>query len=146
MNNKMHTPSKHSPAARKQEVSLSDPRACRDRRADWLSYFDKCKLKWAREHLARNPQIIDEYRDNPLSLKGPQSSELELLLNYFRTHPVLGRYFVYATKPWSEYQIATLSKRGQKPQILPGNTYATEMEAGFGILLERIRYLQEDAA
>ena len=124
---------------------LSDPRDHRDRKGDWLEFFDREKANWALKLLEDNPGIIEEYRDNPLSGKGHQSIALEKFQNYLRTHPVRGKYYIYAEEPWKKYRISILTARGKPPTIESDKVYASEAEAGFAVLMHRIALLRGDA-
>lgn len=124
--------------------SVSDPRDYRDRKADWLEFFDNEKLKWAKEYLERHPEIVEEYKKNPMSGKGPQSKELEMIQNYFRTHPLFGRFYIFAEEPWKKYRISILLKRGERPEIEGNDEFDTEAEAGIGVLMHRIAHIRGD--
>lgn len=121
---------------------VSDPRDHRDRKADWLEFFDKEKLKWALEHLEQHPGIVEEYKNNPTSRKEPQSKELEMLQNYFRTHPLFGRFYIFAEEPWKKYRISILLKRGERPEIDGDDEFGSEAEAGYGVLMHRIAHIR----
>ena len=121
---------------------VRDPRDYRDRKADWLEFFDNEKLKWAAEHLERNPDILEEYKNNPMSREEPQSKELEMLQNYFRTHPLFGRFYIYAEEPWKKYRISILLRRGERPEVEGDDQYGSEAEAAFGVLMHRIAHIR----
>lgn len=84
-------------------------------------------------------ELIAEHAAKPL---GQHSDALERVLQYFRRQPTAGKYIVVATKAWGEYRIGVLSEaRGQVPEVLEDETFATEEEALHGIFVRRVRDL-----
>jgi hypothetical protein len=88
------------------------------------------------------PELLEEHRTNPLWFDGPQSHELQAVLNYVRRQPQSGKYVIVAVKPWEDYRIGVLSGvRGVPPVVRDEPRFATEQEAMHGVFLARVRDL-----
>lgn len=121
--------------------SVSDPRAYRDKQEDWYAHFDGTR----RQEIASllTDEVIAEHEANPIGYRNFHSPQLQRVLNYMRTQPVLGKYFVYTRKAWQDYGIAVIQNRGEAPELLEGHSYASEVEAMHAVFLLRAQEIRD---
>lgn len=117
---------------------VTRPADYRDRAGDWYAYHDRERRKEIAAILRDHAEVIDEHEDNPIGYRGHHSPELQRVLNYMRTAPILGKYFVYASEPWKGYRLATIDERGKPPEVMDEPVYASEEEAMHGVFLKRV--------
>ena len=118
-------------------MGLANPSEFPDKASSWNEEFDRRR----RADMLRllTDDVIAEHEANPLGYRHFHSWPLQRVLNYFRAQPVLGKYFVYASKPWHEYRIAVVVGRGEPAEILEEPVFATEEEAMHGVFMRRVR-------
>jgi hypothetical protein len=117
-------------------MSLAYPNDYDDRALVWYGYHDRIRREEIRNLI--DDELIAEHEANPIGYRQFHSPRLQRVLNYFRTQPVLGKYFVYATEPWEEYRIAIVRERGQPPDILEEPIFGSEEQAMHGVFLRRV--------
>ena len=110
-----------------------------DKAPDWYEEYDRRRRLEIRSLLTA--EVISEHEANPLGYRHFHSPALQRVLNYLRSQPILGKYFVYASKPWQEYRIAAVVERGQPPHVFDEPVFATEEEAMHGVFLRRVEDL-----
>jgi branched-chain amino acid transport system permease protein len=121
-------------------MGVSQPSDYPDRSEAWLAEFARRRREEIR-HLLTD-EVVAEHAANPLGYRRFHTAGLQHVLNYFRSQPVLGKYFVYASVPWREYRIAAVSERGERALILDEPVFATEEEAMHGVFLRRVDELR----
>lgn len=78
-----------------------------------------------------------EYRGAPI---GPHSPTLQMILDYFRSLPVEGKYVVVCSKPHHAWTLARLTNDRSAPiEILPDTTFGSFAEAEWEIFKRRWR-------
>ncbi|WP_156526206.1 hypothetical protein [Mycobacterium adipatum] len=122
-------------------LALSDPTCLRDKEADWFLFYDASRTATVRALLEKHPEIVEEHERNPLSRAGEQSQALQILLNFFRGHPTLGKFYVYAQRPWLDYRIATLTERGAPPTFIDQRSFPDENAAAHAVFVLRVESL-----
>jgi hypothetical protein len=125
-------------------MGLATPSDFPDKAQDWDEEFDRRRRPEIERLLTDD--VIAEHEANPLGYRDFHSWELQRVLNYFRAQPVLGKYFVYASKPWEEYRIAVVVGRGEPPAILSEPVFVTEEEAMHGVFMRRVADLRASAS
>jgi hypothetical protein len=124
-------------------MGLSRPSDFPDKGMVWWEHYDRRR----RAEIAGliDADVIAEHEANPLGYRSFHSPRLQRILNYFRSQPILGKYFVYASEPWREYRIAMVVERGEPATILDEPVFATEEEAMHGVFMRRIADLRARA-
>jgi hypothetical protein len=123
-------------------MGLVDPSHHHDKAHDWIEYFGAQRRQEILDLLT--DEIIDEHKANPIGYRKFHSPELQRVLNYFRTQPILGKYYVYSSEPWEDYRIAVVVERGKAPAILEEPVFASEEEAMHGVFLRRVADLRAE--
>ena len=120
-------------------MPLSDPASCRDKTLDWMTYFNASR----REALAQlvTPELIAEYQNDPSGSNARHSPALQEVLIFLRTQPVEGKPFAYVEEPHRKYRIGRMQGRGNAPEILDAEVFATERDAIHAVFLHRLRWL-----
>ena len=121
-------------------MSFTSPDGFRDRQDDWLAYYDSTRRPEVLELIT--PELISEHERNPVGYRGFHSPDLQRVLNYLRTEPVPGKYFVYTEETWEVYRVASIGARGEGLQVLEGRRYSTEEEAMHAVFLLRVEGLE----
>lgn len=122
-------------------MPISDPAQCRDHSEDWLAYFHRRRGAEILDLI--DDELIDEHARNADQKLGHHSTNLHLVLNYFRAAPIIGKEFVYAAEPHGEYRVGVVTARGTAAELLDDKTYATEQEAIHAVFLARVQKLRE---
>jgi len=86
--------------------------------------------------------LIKEHRRNPF---GNHSPELYKVLTFLRRQPPeAGRLVVIVTDPHEEYALGTIPpERGEAPDILDDERYASQSEAEHAVFLKRVSTFEE---
>lgn len=121
-------------------MPVTSPDQCRDHSADWIEYF--YRRRGAEILSMIDDALIEEHRTNPMQLHGHHSPDLHIVLNYFRNAPIIGKEFVYAVKPYEEYQVGIVTARGTAAALLNDTTYASEDEAVHAVFMARVNKLR----
>jgi hypothetical protein len=121
-------------------MGLSKPSDYPDKALDWYEEFDRRRRAEIKSLLTED--VIAEHAASPSGYRSFHSPKLQRVLNYFRTRPILGKYAVYASRPWKEYRIAVVSERGQPPNVLDEPVFPGEDEAAHGVFLRRVDHLR----
>ena len=121
-------------------MGLSNPHAYRDKAEDWYALFDSERRREILELLTDG--VIEEHEQNPLGYRDFHSPQLQRVLNYFRTQPILGKYYVYTKEPWRDYRIAEVVERGRPPNVHDEPRFGSEEEAMHGVFVRRVSDLR----
>jgi hypothetical protein len=121
-------------------MPVTSPDQCRDHSADWIEYF--YRRRGAEILSMIDDDLIEEHRTNPMQLQGHHSPDLHIVLNYFRNAPIIGKEFVYAVKPYEEYQVGIVTARGTAAALLNDTTYSSEDEAVHAVFMARVNKLR----
>jgi hypothetical protein len=121
-------------------MGLVDPGAYRNREEVWRDRFESRRRVQIMDLLTDD--VIEEHARNPLGYRDFHSPVLQMVLNYFRTQAILGKYAVYASRPWEEYKIAVITERGEVATVLDTPTYRSEEEAMHGVFTRRVADLR----
>ena len=121
-------------------MALVDPAEYPNREEDWRRRFDEERRKEISSLLT--DELVAEHQANPLGYRNFHSPELQKVLNYFRTRPILGKYAIYASRPWEEYRIAVITERGEMAKVLDEPVFGSEEEAMHGVFMRRVADFQ----
>lgn len=125
-------------------MALSNPKDCRDHAEDWNNYFYHRRGNEILDLIT--PEILEEHRTNADQSRGMHSNDLHLVLNFFRSAPIIGKKFVYTVTPHSEYRVAIVSGRGTPVAFADDVTYGSESEAVHAVFLARVDDLEQAVA
>lgn len=86
--------------------------------------------------------LIEEHRRDPF---GNHSPELYKILTFLHRHPPeAGRLVVIVTDPHEEYALGAIPpERGEAPEILDNERYASQAEAEYAVFRKRVRASEE---
>lgn len=80
--------------------------------------------------------LISEHQRRP---NGPHSESLARVLNFFRRASVVGKYSLYADRPFAAYRVIVLTGvRGQTPRFVEDKVYPSEEAAAHAVFLRRV--------
>jgi len=82
----------------------------------------------------RDRVFAEEFRRTPV---GHHSPGLQRVLHVFRGEPLSGKYVLFCTKPYTEWQLARLSGERGKPLKLENKFYASLEEAEWDVFQRR---------
>lgn len=117
-------------------MPISSPGQCRDHSVDWFAYFDHRRGREILDMI--DEQLIEEHSSNPLQGIGHHSATLQIVLNYFRNAPIIGKEFVYVVNPYKEYRVGVVTLRGEAAGLLNDNTYSSEEQAVHAVFMARV--------
>jgi len=125
-------------------MKLMHPESYSDKFLDWYAYFDAKRRSKLTGSIT--DEIIAEHRADPHGYRENHSPQLQRILNYMRTQPVLGKYYIYRAKDWREYRIAALGAIGSGLQFVNDEVYRSEEEAMHAVFLLRVSDMRGSTA
>lgn len=121
-------------------MSFSSTAHLRDREAEWSRYFIAHRRALIRPLVT--DQIIEEYANNPRGLDGPQSVELQTVLNFLRILPLEGFPIIYVEKPYAAYRVAVGVRSGVAPTIDWSYCARSSAEIEREVFIRRLRFAE----